>query len=86
MTMHLHIERLVLEGAPFEGMHGRSVQTAVEQELARLLASGPATPFRADAALVSVNGGSIQVAERADPAGLGEQIATAVHAGIGDAE
>jgi hypothetical protein len=83
MTMHLHIEHLVLEGAQFDGMHGRSVQAAVEQELTRSLASGPVTPFSADSALALVNGGSIQVAERADPGPLGEQIAAAVYCGVG---
>ena len=36
-NIHLHIERLILDGLPIERAQGPHVQAAVEAELARLL-------------------------------------------------
>lgn len=37
MNVHVHIERLILDGLTLEGRHRASLQAAVEGELARLL-------------------------------------------------
>jgi hypothetical protein len=84
MNINLHIERLILDGLPIEGLQGPLVQAAVEAELSRLLSarglhaslqSGIAVPsVRADA--VSLNAGN-------NPKQIGQQIARAVYGGIG---
>ncbi len=84
MNINLHIERLILDGLPLEQRQGPYLQAAVERELARLLTDSTSTaPLRTSRTLASVRGGSIQLAERADPAGLGKQIAAAVYGGFG---
>lgn len=83
MNINLHIERLILDGLPLEQRQGPQLQAAVERELTRLLSdNGPTASFNTSGTLASVKGGSIRVAERANPAGLGEQIAAAVYGGV----
>jgi hypothetical protein len=85
VNINLHIERLVLDGLPLEQRQGVHLQAAVEQELTRLLTDGQlTTQFNSGGTFASVNGGSIQSAECANPAGLGGQIAKAVYSGFGD--
>lgn len=86
MNINLHIERLILDGLPFEVKNRALLQTTIETELARLLAenntalnrqSGGATPNgRADA---------IQVTAQSSSAQLGRQIAGSIYGGIGKA-
>lgn len=84
MKIHVRIERLVLEGLPIAQRQGPQLQAAVENELVRLLTESRSTgQFNTGRELASISGGSIQVAEHAEPAGLGEQIAAAVYGGIG---
>jgi hypothetical protein len=84
MNISVHIERLVLDGLPVTGHQGPLLQAAVERELTRLLTDDSSiAQFNAGGPLASINGGSFDVAERADPATLGEQIAAAVHGGLG---
>jgi hypothetical protein len=82
MKVNLHIERLILAGVPIEQRQGPELQAVVQRQLTQLLADRGATPQFNGHTLASVTGGSIQVAERADPAGLGEQIAAAVDRGL----
>jgi hypothetical protein len=83
MKINLHIERLIVDGLPLEQGDGARLQAAVERELARLLAGGQrVTRLRADAATAHASGGSFTLAEPADAARVGRQIAGAVHAGI----
>jgi hypothetical protein len=83
MNINLHIERLVLDGLPLEQRQGPQLRAAVERELTQLLADGCSpVQFKTGDALASLKGGSIQVAERASPAGLGQQIAAAVYGGF----
>lgn len=84
MTIHLHIERLVLEGLPLEKRHGPQVQAAVEAELARLLAAGGlALELQAAAAVPRRPAEGIQLGNESHPARLGQQIAQSVYGGIG---
>jgi hypothetical protein len=84
MNINFHIERLVLDGLPLERRHGPYLQAAVERELTRLLTDRSSTaPLPTSRTLASVKGGSIQLTERADAAGLGKQIAAAVYGGLG---
>lgn len=82
MKINLHIERLVLDGLSVDARHGPTIQTAVERELARLLANRDgAARLDADGMVTSVEGGLIRGAA-ADRNQLGQQIATAVNDGL----
>ncbi|TCV86755.1 hypothetical protein [Sulfurirhabdus autotrophica] len=84
MNINVHIERLVLEGLPVEQRQGAHLQAAVELELTRLLAEGSlGSQLSSGDKLASVKGGSVQLAECANPKGLGRQIAGAVYEGFG---
>ncbi|HSZ02858.1 MAG TPA: hypothetical protein VK788_25410 [Terriglobales bacterium] len=82
MKIHLHIERLVLEGVSVD--QPRVLRAAVEQELAgRLQHGGLSQELRSGGALPSVRGGAIELGHGAGPLRLGTQIAGAVYSGIG---
>jgi hypothetical protein len=84
MKINLHIERLILDGLPAGSHQCALIQSAVEKELARLLAgSGLASELMAGGALPRFPANSIQLTNDATPARLGQQIAGAVHSGIG---
>ena len=83
-NIHVHIERLVLDGLPIWHSQRPLVQAAVEVELARLLAAdGLAPNLQGGGALPSVPAGSIQLTSEGNPNTLGQQIAHAVYGGIG---
>ncbi len=84
MNIHLHIERLILDGLPVGPGQGARVQAAVEGELARLLAEGGLAPsLQAGGAVPGVRAPSIQLSGENNSAQLGQQIARAVYRGIG---
>jgi hypothetical protein len=83
--IHLHIERLILDGLPIERSQGPFVQAAVEAELGRLLTeNGLAADLQAGGAMPSVNANGIQLASGSSPAQMGKQIAQSVYGGIGN--
>jgi len=83
-SVHLHIERLILDGLPVTTARGALVQAAVESEIPRLLgADGLSASLRLGGALPSVAGGSIQLSSNPGPVDLGKQIATAVSGALG---
>ena len=85
MNIQLHIERLVLVGLPLSRPQGTVVRTVVERELRGLLSPGQLTSQTARRnALPPMQGGAIQAAISANPAGLGAEIARAVYSSIGD--
>ena len=80
-SIELHIGELVLHGLPVTRSQGPVVQSAVEAELARLLAeqglsrsSAGATPH--------LSAGPIQLTKDNRPAQLGHQIAQAIYGGL----
>jgi|CXWL01.1.fsa_nt_gi hypothetical protein len=83
--IHIHIERLVLDGlniAP--GLRG-VLQAAVEAELARLLATGGfSAELRSSITLPSLHAGGFQLSQDNDPSHLGAKIAGAVYGRIGN--
>jgi hypothetical protein len=84
MNISIHIEQLVLDGIPVTPDGRPLLQAAAEAELSRLLAGqGLASHLEAGGALRGVRGGTIDLAERASPTDLGQQIARAVYQGIG---
>ena len=84
MNIHVHIERLILDGLPVTTAQGPLVQAAVESEISRLLgADGLSASLRVGGALPSVAGGTIELRSNPGPVDLGKQIATAVSGALG---
>ena len=82
MKIHLHIERLVLDGMAVD--QPRTLGAALERELTiRLRDGGLSAEFRAGGAVPHVRGGAIELGRGSHPAKLGTQIAGAVYRGIG---
>jgi hypothetical protein len=84
-NIHLHIDRLILDGLPIERTQGPHVQAAVEAELARLLTeNGLGATWEAGGAVPSVRASAIQLTSGSSPAQVGIQIAQSVYGGIGN--
>jgi hypothetical protein len=85
MKIHLHIERLVLDGVPLQRTQSGRLRAAVEQELARLLKSGGlARELRSGVAVPAVRGGNLRLQKSTNARMLGRDIATALHHAIGN--
>lgn len=83
MTIHVHIERLVLEGIDLPQGERPWLQTAVETELTNLLLNGGLAPaLQTGGAYRSIQAQTIHLQSSSAPA-LGQQIAQAVYGGIG---
>jgi hypothetical protein len=83
LRIQLHIDRLVLDGLPVDWTSGPAIKAAVEAELTRLLSKGGLAPELASGIVVpALRGGSINVADKVEPAALGRDIAGAVYGGI----
>lgn len=84
MKINLHIERLVLEGLPVTSGQAPLVQSAVQQELTRLLGfSGIAPHLMSGCAMSHARGGAVRFGGKESPRQLGIQIAQSVHEGLG---
>jgi hypothetical protein len=89
MKIHVHIERLILDGLPLGPGGGARVQAAIEAELARLLTAGGtvegsiAQTWPTGGAVPSVPAAPIQLSTGVRPAEIGGQIARSVYGGIG---
>lgn len=82
MSIHLHVDLLVLEGLPVDAAHGDRVKGAVEAELARLLTFSAGTGLGSGGARPSAPGRDILLSGQETPATLGRQIGQAVYGGI----
>lgn len=83
MNINLHIERVVLNGVSVPDHQRPLFQSAVESELARLVAAdGLPAALLARGAMPSLPAATIQVNGGNDPTNLGQQIAQAVYGGI----
>jgi hypothetical protein len=86
MTINLHIERLILDGAYFGSVQGPAIGAAVEAELGRLLKEGGVeSSFEAGGAWANTSAAIVELGSN-QPAQLGQQIARAVYQGIGRKE
>jgi hypothetical protein len=84
MNIHLHIERLVLDGLNIGPGQGSQVKAAVEAELSRLLTEGGLAPaLQVNGAMQNVRANSIQTSGNTNPSRLGQEISRAVYGGIG---
>jgi hypothetical protein len=82
--IHLHIERLVLDGVDVAPGDSGKLRLAMEQELAHLLGTGGLAPgMRTGGAVDSLDGGAVHMERGGTPARLGRQAASAVYSGIG---
>jgi hypothetical protein len=82
MKIHLHIERLVIDGVAID--QPRILGKALEQELSgRLIEGGLSSELSAGVALPHMRGGEIEIARGSHSARLGTQIGGAVYRGIG---
>jgi hypothetical protein len=84
MRIHVHIERLVLDGIPAEAGQVPRLRAAVEAELGRLLAE-QAVPrlLLHGGAVARLSAPTFEMAPSSSPAGLGSQVAGAVHGALG---
>ena len=84
MKINLHIERVVLDGLPVASHQRGLVRSALEAELTRLLGAGGLSPqLMSGGAVPYLPASSIELTRGERPAQLGQQIAGAVHSGIG---
>jgi hypothetical protein len=85
MKIQIYIERLILDGLPFE--HGQElfIQRAFETELTRLIAENNLTlHWETGIATPALNGNTIQLTSGSSPAQVGTQIAQSLYSGIGN--
>ena len=84
MSVRLHIDRLVLDGVNVRAADRPRLQTAIESELARLIATGGIAPELANGVAVpSVRAPQIALPQKNDATQLGTSIAGAVYGGVG---
>ncbi|HYD82091.1 MAG TPA: hypothetical protein VEC06_19985 [Paucimonas sp.] len=81
MSIHLHIERLVLDGLPFDARQEPLLRAALEAELARMLSNGLGSAPAAGAT-PAVAGGTVRFRSGDGAGELGTRIARALHEGI----
>ena len=84
MNIELQVERLILDGLAISPRHSENLKAAIEAELTRLLsADGLSGGLSRGGSVAHLPRSSIQITSDANPTGLGQQIATAVHGQIG---
>ncbi|PVZ08196.1 hypothetical protein [Actinomycetospora cinnamomea] len=76
MTVHVHIERLVLDGLGVEAASGARVRDAVSAEIARLVVAGE-LPVTARAVPHLRAAHPVDLTDRPGPEALGARIASA---------
>lgn len=75
-SLHLHIERLVIDGLPLEGTEGTLFRSALETELTRLLRDGGiSTDGVRGVALDSLPHAQCALADAADARASGRRVA-----------
>jgi 2-hydroxychromene-2-carboxylate isomerase len=80
--IHLHIERLVLDGIDLPRHQRPALQAAIETELTRLItAAGLAAGWPTHGATPRLRAGRMQLDSASDPEQMGRQIAQAVYRG-----
>jgi hypothetical protein len=84
MSIHLHVERLILDGTSLSPNNRPVLQSAVETELTRLLGRGGLNAsLQSGGAFYNAETADIQLEAEGGPERLGMQIAGAVYGGIG---
>jgi hypothetical protein len=84
-SIHLYIDRLILDGLPIERTQASHIQMAIEAELTRLLVeNGLSQSLHGGVAVPSVRANAIQVTTGNNPVQMGNQIAQSIYSGIGN--
>jgi hypothetical protein len=78
----LHIERLVIDGAPLSAREAAQLGGALQQELALLLQQGGGAPSLPSGAVAALSARPAQLAGPFRPPTLGRQIARSVYAAL----
>ncbi|MGH8905000.1 MAG: hypothetical protein ACRD0K_00390 [Egibacteraceae bacterium] len=83
MNIHVHIERVVLDGLPLAAAQANAVRATLETELGHLLAAdGLAPGLLSGASVAHLRTADLRLDSRPDPAGIGTQIAGVVYGGM----
>lgn len=84
MTVHLRIDRLIIDGLPLGPGDAARVQAAVETALAQAIAEGGLTSrLAAGGALAALPVATIRLSAPAAADELGNGVASALHRGLG---
>ena len=84
MTIHVHIDRLVLDGFSLEQRDGAFVHAEVERELTRLLGKADlATQLRSSRIDPQAQTAELPLPKQIRPTALGQQVARCIYNGIG---
>jgi hypothetical protein len=84
MTIHVHIERIVLDGLPIDAAQTRRFRSALESELARLLrGSGLSAEWNGGGAVPAVETQTVHVDRHIHPKALGAGVAAVLHGRLG---
>jgi hypothetical protein len=84
MRIHLHIERVVLDGVPVSATERPLLHIAMETELTELLRNGELSDeLRAGTALAHLRAGAVRVGKDSNAKRLGTDIAHVVFQGLG---
>jgi hypothetical protein len=83
-SIHLHIDRLILDGLPVTAAQGPQVRAAMEAELSRLLTEGGLHPsLSSGGSLPQLPAAAMPLPAAAQPKPLGATIARAMYGRIG---
>ncbi len=83
MNVHVHIERLVLDGLPLQPAQAPAVQSAVEAELARLLtADGLPPDLQRGGGRSGTRAADVALPPTTAPDHLGTRLGKAIHEGM----
>jgi hypothetical protein len=86
VNVNLHIERLILDGLPVSSLQGTTVRSALEHELARVLAErGVPGQWGSGGAVPRLPAQQFNLAPGERPDAIGRHIARSLHRGIGGA-
>ena len=84
MTIHLHVDRLVLDGVDVQRNHAGIVRRAIESELSTMIRDrGLAKGLQSGCRVPAMRGEDFSLNRGIRPATLGKQIAHAIYGGIG---
>jgi hypothetical protein len=84
MRVHVHIERLILDGLPLGSHDGPRLQAALSEELTRLIGGhGISGELRKGGAYPNLRTESVLLPKDANPRRLGTGVAKAVFSAIG---
>lgn len=83
MDIHLHIDRIVLDGLSLGHHDHHQVMRAVELELANLLQiQGLGEPFQKSGAIPVIPAGTINLELNQNPGSLGQTLARSIYGGL----